>query len=370
MAPEEIERQRQASTGGEEDLKFKNGNVLVISEETRAITQEEHKLGVLEAARLYPRTVLWAMFLSLPLIGIQYDETVMGAFYALPAFQKRYGRPVGGGDYLVPPQWQAAISMAGYIGQVFGSLGVAAWPLERFGPRRTLSVAVFGVTCCIFIMFFAVSIEMLFVGELIQGIISGSFIVICVSYASELTPLSLRGILTSYANLCAVTGQFIGTGVTFALEGRKDQWAYRIPFAVQWWWCILFFAFIWFTPESPYWLVRRGREEEAVRVLTKLSRRPDAEQDARERVTLIRETDRIEKELSRTATVADCFRGANLRRTEICVVTFIIQVRLYGVDDAARHTCPCILSRSLHLLLSTHARTYRLSTVYAPPFEP
>jgi SP family general alpha glucoside:H+ symporter-like MFS transporter len=84
--------------------------------------------------------------------------------------------------------------------------------------------------------------------------------------------------------------------------------------------------FIWFTPESPYWLVRKDREGDAVRVFTKLSGRSDNEQDARNRVLLIRETNRIEKELSQSATFIDCFRGSNLRRTEICVVAYIIQI--------------------------------------------
>ncbi len=46
----------------------------------------------------------------------------------------------------------------------------------------------------------------------------------------------------------------------------------------------------------------------------------------------------MEKELSRGATFLDCFRGANLRRTEICVVAYIIQIwgwwRLPGLLDA------------------------------------
>lgn len=306
-------------------METEKGNIIVVSEEARAATSQEHKTDIFAALATYPKIMLWCMFLCLPIIGIQYDQTVMGAYYALPAFQQHYGRFVGG-KWVIEAKWQSAISMAGYLGQICGGLGVAAWPLDRFGPRRTLSAAVLGITGCIFIQFFSDSIEVLYVGELLQGLISGSFIVICVSYASELAPLALRGILSSYANLCAVMGQFIGTGVTFALQGRRDQWAYRIPFAVQWWWCILYFIFIWFTPESPYWLVRKDREDEAILVLTGLSGRPDSEQDARDRVTMIRETDRIEKEISQSATLLDCFRGANIRRTEICVVAYIIQV--------------------------------------------
>jgi hypothetical protein len=67
---------------------------------------------------------------------------------------------------------------------------------------------------------------------------------------------------------------------------------------------------------------RRGCRES----FTKLSGRSDNEQDARNRVLLIRETNRIEKELSQSATFIDCFRGFNLRRTEICVVAYIIQI--------------------------------------------
>ena len=72
-------------------MESEKGNVIVVSEETRAATRQEHNMGVLEALRTYPKIALWCMFLCLPIIGIQYDQTVMGAFYALPAFQQRYG---------------------------------------------------------------------------------------------------------------------------------------------------------------------------------------------------------------------------------------------------------------------------------------
>ena len=309
----------------QDDHEPTKGNVLLVSEATRAITGKEHNLGVWEAFRRYPKLVLFSMLVSLPLIGIQYDQTVMGAYYALPAFQERYGRKVGD-KYVVAAEWQAAISMAGYMGQVLGALGVAAYPLDRFGPRRTLTAAVLGVAGCNFIQFFSRSIEVLYVGELLQGLISGSFIVVCVSYASELAPLPLRAILSSYCNLAAVAGQFIGVGVTFAFQDRHDQWAYRVPFAIQWSWCLIFFAFIYWAPESPYWLVRKDRDEEAFCILRDLSKADDPEQDARERLQLITQTNRMEKELNCSASFMECFRGANLRRTEICAVAYTIQV--------------------------------------------
>ena len=84
--------------------------------------------------------------------------------------------------------------------------------------------------------------------------------------------------------------------------------------------------FIWWCPESPYWLVRRGRDEDAIAVLKRLSGRADSEQDAIDRVAIMRQTNEMEKETTRGTTFKECFKGTNLRRTEICVVAYVIQV--------------------------------------------
>ena len=49
-------------------------------------------------------------------------------------------------------------------------------------------------------------------------------------------PVALRPFLTTYVNLCWVFGQIIGSGVNRAFIGDSSQWAYKIPFAVQWVW--------------------------------------------------------------------------------------------------------------------------------------
>ena len=72
------------------------------------------------------------------------------------------------------------------------------------------------------------------------------------SYASEVSPVALRGYFTTYINgVCpyvsvlstilmkfqaTVIGQLISAGVVVGVRNRTDQWAYKIPFAVQWFW--------------------------------------------------------------------------------------------------------------------------------------
>ena len=93
------------------------------------------------------------------------------------------------------------------------------------------------------------------------------------AYASEVTPVNLRGYLTTYVNLCWAIGQFIAAGVLDGLVNRPDEWSYRIPFAVQWVWPVPILITAFFAPESPWWLVRQGRLEDAKKSVMKLTSR-------------------------------------------------------------------------------------------------
>jgi SP family general alpha glucoside:H+ symporter-like MFS transporter len=120
----------------------------------------------------------------------------------------------------------------------------------------------------------APNIQTLFVGELLCGLPWGAFssvsvsdrrvdreVVVlkewtgrelttqsAVSYASEVCPTALRGYLTTYVNLCWVIGQFIAAGVLLGVQDRTDQWAYKIPFAIQWIWPVPLFILATFAP--------------------------------------------------------------------------------------------------------------------------
>ena len=58
-----------------------------------------------------------------------------------------------------------------------------------------------------------------------------------------------------------------------AVQDRTDQWAYRIPFAIQWIWPIPLFIIVTLAPESPWYLVRQNKLAEAEHAVTRLSRK-------------------------------------------------------------------------------------------------
>ena len=119
-------------------------------------------------------------------------------------------------------------------------------------------------------------------------------------------------------------GQLLASGILRALLSRTDQWSYRIPFALQWMWPVPLVVGIAFAPESPWWLVRRNRPSDARSSLRRLnSTIPDSEIDAT--ISMMRHTNELEKELSTSTSYLECFRGTNLRRTEIACITWVIQ---------------------------------------------
>lgn len=89
-----------------------------------------------------------------------------------------------------------------------------------------------------------------------------------------------------------------------------------------------------FAPESPWWLVRKERLEEAEKSLNRLSSKKI---NNRLVLAMMIETDRLELEMETGTTYWDVFNKTNIRRTEIAIAVFVTQVfsGIYLVGYAA-----------------------------------
>lgn len=151
------------------------------------------------------------------------------------------------------------------------------------------------------------------------GIPWGFFIANSPAYASEVVPLPLRGACTATLQMCWSIGGIIVAAATYGLNQRKDQWAYRIPLALQWLFPTPLMILLFFAPESPWWLIRRGRSQEALKSITRLN--GTSRQEPKDVLAMIERTVEIEAQRGGSPTYVDLFKGTDLRRTAItCLV--------------------------------------------------
>jgi sugar porter (SP) family MFS transporter len=84
---------------------------------------------------------------------------------------------------------------------------------------------------------------------------------------TELAYPSYRATQTSLFNSLWYSGAIIAAWSTFGTFKINSSWSWRIPSALQGIPSILQLALLWFGPESPRWLMSKGRETEALQVL-------------------------------------------------------------------------------------------------------
>ncbi|XP_048210071.1 solute carrier family 2, facilitated glucose transporter member 12 [Perognathus longimembris pacificus] len=153
------------------------------------------------------------------------------------------------------------------IGAFLASLA-GGFLIDRYGRRLTiiLSSCVFGLGSLVLI--FSVSHTMLIVGRIAIGVsISLSSIASCV-YIAEIAPPHRRGLLVSLNELMIVTGILFAYISNYVFANIAYGWKYMFGLVIPL--GVLQAAIMYFLPPSPRFLVMKGQEEAASKVLEKL----------------------------------------------------------------------------------------------------
>ncbi|KAI0891617.1 sugar transporter [Annulohypoxylon nitens] len=318
------------STGSAPAVSLREAQTMAdVIRNARLATEKEHKMTLMQGLKLYPKAIAWSILISTCIVMEGYDISLVNNFYAFPQFNQKYGVATTNADgtvsYQVTAAWQAGLSNGAVAGEIIGLL-INGWVSERFGYRYTVIGCLILIAGFTAIFFTAQTVVHLQVAEVLCGIPWGVFQTLTITYASEVCPVALRGYLTTYINFCWGVGQMIGIGVIMGNLWRTDEWAYRIPYALQWMWPLPLIVGIFFAPESPWWLVRRGQLDDAKRALlrlTSLDRETDF--DADETIAMMVHTTALEQKITKGASYLDCFKGVDRRRTEIVCMCWAIQ---------------------------------------------
>jgi SP family arabinose:H+ symporter-like MFS transporter len=113
------------------------------------------------------------------------------------------------------------------------------------------------------------SLLMFVIFRILGGLSVGTAAMVAPMYIAETVPASLRGRMVSLYQLAIVSGILMAYLSNYLLSGiGENNW--RWMFASQAFPSVLFFILLFFVPESPRWLVKKERINEAVKILEKI----------------------------------------------------------------------------------------------------
>jgi len=206
------------------------------------------------------------------------------------------------------------------VGCMFGA-GIAGTLSDRIGRKRFLliSAVLFFVSAIGCAAPRAMGVFLLF--RFVGGLGIGSASILSPLYISEISPARIRGALVSVNQMAIVTGILLAYFVNWIFAGiGPSNWRWMFASgAVP---SVLFFALVLRVPESPRWLVKQGREDEAREILTRV----DTAETASLEISNIKETLILEK-----GALSELFRPGFRTALFIGVVLAIFQ-QITGIN--------------------------------------
>ncbi|KAI1376407.1 general substrate transporter [Hypoxylon crocopeplum] len=343
-----------------------------------------------------PETSLWAnrkcllICATVAIANMQYglDSAAIGSLQAMPGFLEVFGykdpsQPAG---YAIDGTFQRLIGSLLTLGAFLSSLVAGAFA-HFFGRKIALWIAcVLNAIACI-IQISSTDKVAVYIGRLILGLANGFLVTFSNIYAA---PAHLRAVMVALFSEWVNIGSIIGASVTNATKSRLDKASYQIPlgtlFIVP-----TFLAFgLLFVPESPRYLLYKGKTEAARQSLQKL--RGDSLSPEAFELEWVEMVKGIEEEMQAAKTIGplDMFKGTELRRTLLCygvIATqtgagswFVISYSTYflivaglSVNDAFRfsvmNTCLGFIGVNIGMYLMRHVMGRRTVLMTGAVFQ-
>ncbi|CAI6342300.1 unnamed protein product [Periconia digitata] len=299
------------------------------TEEQSENLDTDANLPLRTAYRQYSKVSLWVLGLSSVVILWGYDLSVVGAIASLEPFQRDFGvfdKMVDGKEKWIIPQiwlslWQAFPAIGQLVGAIIGG------PLaDSRGRRSCMLWGAILVTISILIEFLANRVPSLdgmrgvfLAGKMLQGLATALLKITTQTWISETVPVCLRGPSMAIIPAANLVGQLLGALAVFAVNGVETDMGYLITLGLQWFFCIAPFIMASTLPEPPVYLVRKQRLDDATHSIHRLfAPKNDCDKILSQLQTS--EQEEASKAYSDGApTYAECFRGANRRRTAIVI---------------------------------------------------
>ena len=225
--------------------------------------------------------------------------------------------------------------LASFVSATFAGLFIGTiafgFTADKFGRRAIFTYSLLWYTASSIVMAFQTNTLAVLVWRFITGIGIGTELVTIDTYIAELMPKEVRGRAFAFNQVVQFTAIPLVALISWLLVPHN-------PFGIDGWrWVVLIGSggaiFVWFIrrriPESPRWLIARGRISEAERAVTNMEERVAAELGA-ELPPIVVEAS-AEESPNAAVRFVQIFRPPYLRRTLMLMVFHLAQtVGYYG----------------------------------------
>ncbi|AEO60449.1 hypothetical protein MYCTH_2129548 [Thermothelomyces thermophilus ATCC 42464] len=307
------------------------------------------------------------------------DSACLASLQAMPGFLRVFGYPNPNltGGYGIDGTFQQLIGSLLTLGAFLSSIFAGAFA-HFFGRKPALWLACLLTALGAAIQIGTTSWGVVYLGRLVLGVGNGFLVTFSNIYCAEAAPAHLRAVLVALFSEWVNIGSIVGAAVTNATSRFLDKSSYQIPLGIQFIVPAVLSAGLFFVPESPRYLVNKGRLDEGRKALEVLrSDSLDEEQFELEWVEMVKGIEE-ERKLASSVGPLDMFRGnnrSNLRRTLLCFgviatqtesgawflisyTTYFLVVAGLGVDEAFKYsvmqTCLGFIGVNVGIYLMRH----------------
>ena len=223
---------------------------------------------------------------------------------------------------------------------------------DRLGRRPVLKIAAVLFAISAVASAVAPSFIALVAARMLGGFGVGAALIIAPMYIAEIAPAAMRGRMVSFNQLNIVVGisaafftnylilRLGQSDLAWAEALRLGEWNWRWMLGVEALPAIFYFIALFAVPESPRWLLMNGKDEDARRVLEKVSDSAQAEAD----IEAVKASLHAEREYRSVPLLRELFRPA-MRLVLVIGVSVAILQQITGIN-AVFFYAPMIFEQS------------------------
>ncbi|KAF5136621.1 Sugar transporter STL1 [Metarhizium anisopliae] len=256
-----------------------------------------------------------------------YDQGVMGGILTLPIFLEQFPDINDTENGLTDAEKSnrstyQGIAVASYnLGCFIGAV-ITIFIGNPLGRRRMIFLGTAIMVVGAALQASAFTLEHFIIGRIITGLGNGGNTSTVPMWQSETCSAHKRGKLVMIEGALITGGIMISYWVDLGLSFAPGSVAWRFPLAFQIVFCIFILAFVLGLPESPRWLILKGRDAEAREVIAAIAEVENDDKYVENEFRAIKDT---VAEMSK-GSFADCFARDNNRTLHRTIIAYVNQM--------------------------------------------